>query len=281
MMATALLNRYAEESARLHTPACHCGRCRARRRNAMIERLASDSLSTALRHAQAVEDLPWEAPRQKTTKKTTKTPTPPPAPPPPPAFTLARPQWTPVPGTRVSLKQFLAELNALRHGQRGTWSGPAGWQKTQYHYVFDAPTLDPTRPLYVGEVLARPDDPKAERLLAQRIRDHLRPTATGKRTATPTDSEQLRQLLTRVATAPKGASVSVGGKTATLRPDDIFITPIGIAKDPADPVDYDRDPNARHAVEQLLKAQLNPLIGHDLTKYPVLGFEDEEDSDAW
>lgn len=278
MRTSALLSRYAEESARLHGAPCHCPRCRARRRKAMIDRLANDSLSTALRHAQANEQLAWEAAR----KKPPNAPSAKQTPPPPPAFSLTRPQWTPIPGPRVSLRQFLDEWAKLPRGQKGKWGGPRGWQKTQYHYIFDAPRLDPTRPLYVGEVLARPDDPKRERSLAQRIRDHLRPTRSSKAGALPIDSEQLRQVLNSGVQAPHGSSVAVAGKTATLKPDDIFITPIGINKDPPDPVDYDRDPNARHAVEQLLKAQLNPLIGHDLTKYPVLGFEDEEDeSDAW
>ncbi|MCU0837935.1 MAG: hypothetical protein MUE49_04330 [Rhodospirillales bacterium] len=245
----------------------------------MIDRLASDSLSVALRHAQAGEQFAVEAERK--TKPRRQPAAAAAAVPPPPAFSLARPQWTPIPGTRVSLRQFLDEYKKLARGQKAKWTGPGGWQKDQHHYIWDAPKLDATRPLYVGEVLARPDKPTAERLLPQRIRDHLRPKTTKKKGAAPTDSEQLNQLL-QIAQAAGGGSVSVGGKTAMLTPDDIFITPIGINKDPTDPVNYDTDPNARHAIEQQLKAQLNPLIGHDLTKYPVLGFEDdEEETDAW
>jgi hypothetical protein len=55
------LDKYAREGGGSHSNGCACARCRTRRREAMVETLARDSLRTALYHAQA-DTMGMEAP---------------------------------------------------------------------------------------------------------------------------------------------------------------------------------------------------------------------------
>ena len=54
---------WPEIRPRGHAGACSCRGCRARRADRYVERLASQSLSTALRHAQDPWEEAWEATR--------------------------------------------------------------------------------------------------------------------------------------------------------------------------------------------------------------------------
>ena len=139
----SMSENWPEIRPRRHADACSCRGCRVQRSDRYVDRLATQSLSTALRHAQDPWEDAWEAGRSSTTAL--------------PAITVP---WS----APISLKDLKAG-KVGKFGDRG---------KLRVYRIHPAGS---GRPLYIGMVHG------ATQSVAGRIADHLKGKKVGKQTS--------------------------------------------------------------------------------------------------
>jgi hypothetical protein len=251
---------------------CGCGQSRTGER--LVDTIATQSLSAALRHAQER----WEggdefwisrgeaaAPRRTKPSRRARAAA-------KPAAAAARtttasrppkPDKVTIPAVDVSLGSAVS-LSQLRKAKaKGSAVIAGDWRKKDKGlYVITAPgRFD--RPIYVGEVR-----PEKKGTLLKRIFQHITGSAHKRGGKVSQELKQLHDLLS-------GRPVNLDGrKGVRLKPDDIYIQPAKIVPKRGSPIDFSTDPN-HHGAELLLKGMLHPLLGQASLTFEYEA-EDEE-----